>query len=171
MGTVIALLTIGIALVFFNAKAVMKEKSSFKGALHKASIDMGEVEIEIGKLRREFAETLLEIQRDIISLEKSLESLKDNNQNMRNSEELKNNKDDLEFYDNLDKMTDIMDIDFNKVKDTSNEDASSKEAAPNSMKINEIQRLIDKGLTVEEIADKMKVAKGEILLIKELYLR
>ncbi|MCY6959620.1 hypothetical protein [Clostridium brassicae] len=41
----------------------------------------------------------------------------------------------------------------------------------NNVKVSEIQRLIEEGLGVDEIANKLKVNKGEVLLIKELYLK
>lgn len=41
----------------------------------------------------------------------------------------------------------------------------------NKLRIKEVRDLINKGLSIEEIADVLKVGKGEILLIKELYLK
>ena len=41
----------------------------------------------------------------------------------------------------------------------------------NSVKINEIEKLIIEGLTIEEISQKLGMGKGEVLLIKQLYIK
>ena len=41
----------------------------------------------------------------------------------------------------------------------------------NNIKINEIKRMIDEGLSVDEISEKIDIGKGEVLLIKELYIK
>lgn len=41
----------------------------------------------------------------------------------------------------------------------------------NNVKIDEVRELLDKGLTLEDIAQKLQIGKGELLLIKELYLK
>nr|WP_242947144.1 hypothetical protein [Clostridium haemolyticum] len=69
-----------------------------------------------------------------------------------------------------------MDIDFNKVKNIKNhqelkESNLDSYEETNSLKLKQVQELIDKGLSVEEIANILKVGKGEILLIRELYLK
>jgi hypothetical protein len=49
----------------------------------------------------------------------------------------------------------------------------SKDIGPssNNLKIEEVRSLFDKGLNVDEIASQLNIGKGEVLLIKELYLR
>ncbi|KEI13162.1 hypothetical protein Z959_01685 [Clostridium novyi B str. ATCC 27606] len=168
MGTSIMLLIIGSLLIFINIRTINKEKNSFKGILNKEEINLQEVQIEIGKLRKEFAETLLELQTEILYLKKKI----DNKYSIH--------KNNLEYHkeneNNNDKIEDIVDIDFNKVKNIKN-DQELKESnldsyeETNSLKLKQVQELIDKGLSVEEIADILKVGKGEILLIRELYLK
>ncbi|WP_242845695.1 hypothetical protein [Clostridium novyi] len=155
-------------LIFINIRTINKEKNSFKGILNKEEINLQEVQIEIGKLRKEFAETLLELQTEILYLKKKI----DNKYSIH--------KNNLEYHkeneNNNDKIEDIVDIDFNKVKNIKN-DQELKESnldsyeETNSLKLKQVQELIDKGLSVEEIADILKVGKGEILLIRELYLK
>ena len=41
----------------------------------------------------------------------------------------------------------------------------------NNIKITEIKKLYEKGLSVEEIALELNIGKGEVLLVKELYLK
>lgn len=168
MGTSIMLLIIGSLLIFINIRTINKEKNSFKGILNKEEINLQGVQIEIGKLRKEFAETLLELQTEILYLKKKI----DNKYSIH--------KNNLEYHkeneNNNDKIEDIVDIDFNKVKNIKN-DQELKESnldsyeETNSLKLKQVQELIDKGLSVEEIADILKVGKGEILLIRELYLK
>lgn len=168
MGTSIMLLIIGFLLIFINVRTINKEKNYFKGILNKEEINLQEVQIEIGKLRKEFAETLLELQTEILYLKKKIDN------------EYSIHKNNLEYHkeneNNNDKIEDIVDIDFNKVKNIKNHQElkesnldSYKET--NSLKLKQVQELIDKGLSVEEIADILKVGKGEILLIRELYLK
>lgn len=41
----------------------------------------------------------------------------------------------------------------------------------NGVKIDEINKLLSKGLSVEEVSEKLGIGKGEVLLIKDLYLK
>lgn len=41
----------------------------------------------------------------------------------------------------------------------------------NNIKVAEIDKLVKQGFSDEQIAEKMKIGKGEVLLIKELYLK
>ncbi|AEB75831.1 DUF6115 domain-containing protein [Clostridium botulinum] len=168
MGTAIMLLIIGILLIFINVKAINKEKNSFKGILNKEEVNLQEVQVEIGKLRKEFAETLLELQTEILELKKKI----------NNKESI--HKNNLEYHkeneNNNDKIEDIVDIDFDKVKNVKNDQELKKSnlenyKETNSLRLKQVQELIDKGLSIEEIADILKVGKGEILLIRELYLK
>ncbi|KGN01874.1 hypothetical protein IRP63_07655 [Clostridium botulinum] len=168
MGTAIVLLIIGILLIFINVKAINKEKNSFKGILNKEEVNLQEVQVEIGKLRKEFAETLLELQTEILDLKKKI-----NNKDSIHKNNLEYHK---ENENNNDKIEDIVDIDFDKVKNVKNDQELKKSniesyEETNSLRLKQVQELIYKGLSVEEIADILKVGKGEILLIRELYLK
>ena len=41
----------------------------------------------------------------------------------------------------------------------------------NSVKIDEIKAMLDKNLSLDEISEKLKIGKGEVLLLKELYIK
>ena len=56
-----------------------------------------------------------------------------------------------------------------KIIKTSQE--KSENNTTNSVKINEIEKLISQGLTTEEISVKLGMGKGEVLLIKQLYIK
>jgi len=69
-------------------------------------------------------------------------------------------------------MEDIVDINATK-KDIKNEANSkgSNSSKQNNVKVNEISMLLDEGLSVDEISEKIGIGKGEVLLIKELYIK
>ena len=41
----------------------------------------------------------------------------------------------------------------------------------NNVKVNEIGALLKQGLDIDQVAEKLSIGKGEVLLIKELYLK
>ncbi|MCY6483701.1 hypothetical protein OW763_04980 [Clostridium aestuarii] len=160
MSTAIILLIAGIILIVLNIKAINKEKNSFKEAFTSASDNMQEFQVEIGKVRREFAETLLELQTQIVDIENKIKL--NENMNFQKIEKIERLEQEIKFEEKKDvcqeeKIENIEEIHNN--------------TSDNSVKINEIDKLIKKGLSVEQIADKLKIGKGEVLLIKELYLK
>lgn len=199
MGTAITLILIAVILIFLNLRALLKDKRSFQGILKSSENNMDEFQVEIGKLRREFAETLLEIQTQLVELEEKVQSnndyIKDQNKKCINNENDINNlekcKDIASFND---KIRDIVDIDFNRIKSLDNEvklqvennepltakenygtnveqEDNNDNAENNSIKIKEVEKLLNEGLNIDEISDALKIGKGEVLLIKELYLK
>lgn len=67
---------------------------------------------------------------------------------------------------------------FEKYEDKNNEtneshcvESKNMESSSNNLKIEDVRNLFDKGLNVDEIASQLNIGKGEVLLIKELYLR
>lgn len=171
MVTTMALLILATVLIVFNLKAISKEKGSFRGVLNNAENNMEEFQVEIGKLRREFAETLLEIQTQLVDLEEKIEN-SNHNINIKKDDIVKDeNIKDINTYQEIvkynDKINDVVDIDFNNTKNSEKSD----ESLNNNIKVKEIQRMLDKGLSIEEISNNLKIGKGEVLLIKELYLK
>lgn len=157
MGTAIMLIFLGVALVVLNYRALMKEKNSFKGTLNKAEVDIGDVELEIGKLRKEFAETLLDIQTEI-------ESIKSNN-NENSEKENRVSETDLESSKDSTNNNDI-------INDIGELSVQGKQGVDNNnIKLKEVRDLVNEGLSTDEIAHKLNIGKGEVILIKELYLK
>jgi len=64
-----------------------------------------------------------------------------------------------------------LDEKFSKEKTNVTSPKKSENNAANSVKINEIEKLSSQGLTIEEIAKKLGMGKGEVLLIKQLYIK
>ena len=158
MGTAFVLLIIGICLIFLNVRGLSKEKNSFENVLNKEKVNIDDVKLEIGSLRKEFAETLLEVQREIVAIKDKL----DMEENLHTNGD-ESYKEKTIYDDKIENIKDIVDIDFNK--------EVVEDKKENKLRIKEVRDLIEKGLSIEEIADVLKVGKGEILLIKELYLK
>lgn len=145
----IGLICVGIFLIYINVKAIQKDKDSFKYKYDNAKDNMEEFQVEIGKLRKEFAETILELQNEIV--------------------ELRSNP--VEAVIEADRAEE-------KIVETGEKSIKPKEDAiensnmnDNNIKIEQIHDLLDDGFTVDQIADKLQLGKGEVILIKELYLK
>ncbi|MFL0246761.1 hypothetical protein [Candidatus Clostridium stratigraminis] len=65
-----------------------------------------------------------------------------------------------EIIDNNEKLSNIKENIINDDNELSN-----------NIKIDEINKLLALGLSIEEISEKLSIGRGEVLLIKELYLR
>ncbi|KGM97389.1 hypothetical protein Z968_03745 [Clostridium novyi A str. 4552] len=164
MGTAVVLLIIGICLIVLNVRGIKKEKGSFHSVFNDQKINIDEVKVEIGSLRKEFAETLLEIQTEMIKLKDKLDIKEQVNiKEKLHINDPKSYKENTIYDDKIEDIKDIIDIDFNK--------KNLEDKNGNDLRVKEVDNLMKKGLSIEEIADILKVGKGEILLIKELYLK
>jgi len=194
MGIAIALLLISITLIIVNIRSINKEKQeenriedyNFAGILNRSEENISDYQIEIGKLRKEFAETLLEIQGEIVVLENKIDRLSENNTNTNNSNNNTTNNNvsdnttkEIDLVSFTEEIKDTVDISINngKVDEKSNTTEGSRDEKvesgneKNGVKIKEVEKLMEKGLTIDEISDALKIGKGEVLLIKELYLK
>ncbi|MTK11266.1 MAG: hypothetical protein F8N39_03995 [Clostridiaceae bacterium] len=77
----------------------------------------------------------------------------------------------------IDDSTPINGIDENNTEEENinkNNEAYQKKGSSvkrNNVKVDEISKLLDEGLSVDEISEKIGIGKGEVLLIKELYIK
>jgi uncharacterized small protein (DUF1192 family) len=155
------LILIGLSLVIINVKTLKKEKNTFKRTFDDVSSNLKDYDVEIGKLRKEFAETILELQQEI-------EYLKDNIDNKKvktyQEDEIDNEyiNSDIEESNEKDEFTEELDKQHNGHK---------LEEQLNSVKINEIKQMMNEGLSIDSISEKLGMGKGEILLIEKLYLK
>lgn len=60
---------------------------------------------------------------------------------------------------------------YNKVSDDSQLEQAEGLETSNNLKIEDVKNLFNQGLTLDEIAKKLNIGKGEVLLIKDLYLK
>lgn len=156
------LLSLGIILVVLNINALKKEKNSFNSVFHYKEENMEEFEVKLGELRREISETILELQKEIQELKKA----KGENSNII-ADNLENEYE--EITESL--KADMPDANESKVKEEVVTNKEEKRIKNNSIKIDEIERLLCEGFKAEEIGAKLGIGKGEVLLIKELYLK
>lgn len=165
------LIIVGLVLIILNIKAIKNEKTSFKQVLSDKEYDLSEVDVRIGELRREFSETILELQKEILSLKEEQKS---------KGLELENISDaDIQEYRSIDILLEkeeiISEAEVMNTKEDNEKLEKKSEKIQNesngSNRIKEIGELIDKGTSIDEICEKFKMGKGELLLIKDLYLK
>lgn len=189
MGIAIALLLISVGLIIVSGKSIYKEKQeqnrieeyNFAGILNRSEENIDDYKIEIGKLRKEFAETLLEIQGEIVELENKIDTLSKINTNESNvsNNTINTTTNEVDLISLTEEIKDTVDISINNEKtaemSNSNEvnlnEKTDSSIEKNGVKIKEVERLMESGLTIDEISDTLKIGKGEVLLIKELYLK
>lgn len=185
--TAVGLLLIGIFLIVININAIRKEKNSFSTILNNSENNMKDYDLEIGKLRKEFAETILELQKEIEELkvkrelnieDEYIENDDENNKNLykdeKNIDNILNSK--VVEHENI-----INDINYDVIRnenqivtddnEKNDNDDKKDNSGHNNVRVDEISRLLDEGLLVDEIAEKIGMGKGEVLLIKELYIK
>ena len=152
----IALLIIGVLLIAFNIKAINKEKSSFSGKLKLKEQDLDEVMVEIGQIRQEFAETLLTVQQSVEEIKTRVEDLENKQYNGENvTTHPKDPSDHAEI----------------KVHGDTDASEINSDLKENNVKINEVEALLKENVSIEEISKRLGIGKGEVLLIKDLYLK
>lgn len=152
------LLIIGIALIVLNIGTIKEEKTykkeNFNENLNIAHDNMDKNEAEIMKMRKEMGETFYSLQEEIQDLKTYIEKLED--------------KIEKECYEKPVEtvIQNIDTLDEEKV----DEPEEVKVSNYNNVKIEEIKKLIDEGKNIEEICETLNMGKGEVLLIKDLYL-
>ncbi|MFL0269632.1 hypothetical protein [Candidatus Clostridium radicumherbarum] len=195
---VLILIGIGLLLIIFNIRAIKKEKNSFKNIFIHTEEDMEEFDVKISELRREFSETILELQKEIVILKENCQSSKSIKETINNSEDYKAEHSNDIMESEIDEVNDthLNNLDETKIMEETevieenqvqfdDEIMDSKEKLSNikenvinndnelsnNIKIDEINKLLALGLSIEEISEKLSIGRGEVLLIKELYLR
>ena len=145
----IILMLFGITIIIFSLYSLVKEnykhdENNFKSLLKDTENNIDDTQVLIGEMRREFAETILELQKEIISL-------KEENFEVPQRDE----DEDANFTEKID--------DSIAVEEETN--------SFNNIKIDDIEKLLKEGCSIEEISERLEISKGEILLIKDLYLK
>ncbi|MEW9093628.1 MAG: hypothetical protein AB2417_00990 [Clostridiaceae bacterium] len=153
----IFLLIIGLFLITINVIAIKKEKKSFSKAMDNAQENINDYSIEILNLRREMAETILQLQMEIEDLKESINCKSTKIEDLE-EEKLIEDKNEEKLKERSEKKIEEK-IEENKVEEK------------NNVKIDEVKQLIDKGMDLDQVAQHLQIGKGELLLIKELYLK
>jgi hypothetical protein len=177
------LLAIGIGLIIYNYRAIKIEEKAkntdegldipFERVLSNNKEELEDYKIEIGILRRDIAESLTELQEEILEMKSEINILKKNEKLYENKEELENDdviKSDL-LIENSEASEESADINENSLlkvgEDVISEIKFSKETDSN--KTHKIKKLLEEGLTEEQICHELSVSKGEVLLVKGLF--
>lgn len=167
------LIIISLSLIFLNIISLKKDKNSFKGILINKEETLQSYELEIGKLRREMGENILDIQTEMEELKEKLSQLECI---MKKEDSVKNQCNAIEKENTInieeERTNAKQEINNEKIKAKNYEVLDdNKDNNKNSVKLKEIKKLIDKGMNEEEIAEVLHIGRGEMLLIKELYLK
>ncbi|MBK5240423.1 hypothetical protein [Clostridium sp.] len=150
------LIFIGLILVILNVLAIKKHNRSFNGVLGNAMGNINDEDIRIGELRREFSESILELQSEIMDMKRI----------MGTNIELHNNSNELHKTSELPKEdSEIM---YNKKESII---AETNISNSNSEKTQQIIKLFEEGYSEDSISEMLHLGKGEVLLIKDLYIR
>lgn len=156
---IIILILIALILIIFNYKAIKKERNSFKDILRLNEESSEDYMLEIINLRKDFGETITELQKEILDLKKQKEII------ITNSVTPISNEDDRHI--NIDNHKDI----FINNDSNNNEMKSKVEEKITNEKVSKVKALLNQGFNMEEICAQLNLGKGEVLLIKELYLK
>ena len=149
------LIFIGLILVILNVLAIIKHNKSFQGVLGDAIENTQDYDIRIGELRREFSESILELQSELMHIKEGMDLKVEKTQTTTSFlEEANDIIDEEKIYD-----------------DNKNQSIIEQPHNTNSSKVDSIKRLFSEGLSVEEISEILHLGKGEVLLIKDLYIR
>lgn len=136
----ILIVVVGIILIWINRKEFQVKSAEFKEVLSNKKDTISDVEIEIQNLRRDFAETIGILQMDIKNLSEDIDNLKGTQYVNKNIEKTEES---------------IVKSDF-KDEGKSND-------------VEEVKRLIEQGVSIDDICRILSIGKGEVLLIKDLY--
>ncbi|MCF0149541.1 MAG: hypothetical protein HUJ77_14245 [Clostridium sp.] len=158
----IFIIILGIVLILLSYRIIKKEDKSFEKILEREENNNNrDYDIEIIKIRKDMAETVLDLQREIENLKIEVNSIKKS----YIEDDNKNNIENFNINKIASKEEVISNIDF------SNRIEEKEEGSPRSEKQKKVKILLDKGLSDDEICEKLSIGKGEILLIKNLLIK
>lgn len=154
------LIIIGSILIVLNVKTLKKEDNSFENILRNKEEKIENYQVDMAQLRREFSETLIELQREIYDLKAELIKVK----NHEDKKELHSI-----YEESLEESLkeDINNENIEIVKHNLEEKTNNSQLLAD--KVNKVHKLVQAGLSDEEICEELGIGKGEVLLIKGLY--
>ncbi len=157
----IFIFALGFVLILLNFKVLLKEKNSFQDLL-KLREEYIYPDTELIALRKDLGESITELQLEIESIKEELTILKEEYNSYK--EEILLLKEEL--------------LDFKSLKNTSGKGKPRirKKVIDEKMihlnpKTQKIKELLEEGREIDEICELLALGKGEVLLVKELYLQ
>ena len=159
------IIVIGLVLIIFNYRAIMRENNSFeiqdkdnsfRKILNDNKNEMTDYKLELGLLRKNLGESLTELQEEILEIKTRLQKIENNNG-------IVNEKKDIckeitgKSQENISKDV------ISEISILNNDDIEM------SIKTDKIKEFLEMGLSEEEICRRLSISKGEVLLVKELF--
>lgn len=176
---VLLLVLTGIFLIVLNVHVIVKDKGTFKENLRSSMENVDGNKIKMGKLRIEIAESFLSIQTDVLELKREnkllaqrITLLEDKN-SIEPIEPIKPIVPIEPIKEEIKEIPQIIakHIDEPVALDTTDEDYTYDNNDAIEMKKDGVQKLLSMGFSVDEVAAKLCTPKGEVILIKNLYLK
>ena len=166
------LILVGLILVILNTLSIRKQKGSFNGVLGNALENTHDYDIRLGEIRREFAESIAEMQSELMNIKDDMK--KNNILNEKYATKLgvlnynlnKTKEQSISTYSEDDNHREDNEFENKVIVD---EPITSNNS--NSAKIEGIKKLFNDGLDLDEISEILHLGKGEVLLIKDLYIK
>lgn len=147
----IIIIIIGILLIALNIGYIKEDKHPFENILKaEESRKDRDYDLEIISIRKDLAESLVDIQKEIEDLKEKIDKIKEENYNFDNKNE------------NIIDKDVISEINFN------NKISNEQNTNTKNNKFKNVNSLLDKGSTEDEICNELNIGKGEVLLIKNL---
>jgi len=151
------LVIVGVLLIVLNFHSINKDKGLFKENLSSSIENIDENQIKIGKLRVDIAESFLDLQTQMQQMKEESDLLG------QRIITLEKNKSKLKKIDKIIDEPIILNSIYQANTDSNNPEMD--------LKINDVQKLLDMGVSIDEVAVKLCIGKGEVILIKNLYLK
>ncbi|WP_291636427.1 hypothetical protein [Clostridium sp.] len=162
------LIFIGLILIILNVISIKKQNNSFNGVLGNAIENTHDYDIRLGEIRRECSESISELQSEIMYMKEIIE--KSNRLNKNEEQQLSGAySKDVNYKNDNEKI--YVGSDNKIIIDEPITRTSTRNSNSNSEKIEEIKRLFSEGLSTTEVSEILHLGKGEVILIKDLYIR
>lgn len=157
----IIFLGIGIALIILNINKIKEDKKGdFLSVINEKEKNFSDTNLEIAKVRKNMGESLTDLQLEIQELRDQVSYLKfkinelEKNKNIEERKNISYNK-----IENKEKNVNTENVKESVINEINFENKSKK---------NKIKKLIEDGLTDEEICKSLDIGKGEVLLTRGL---
>jgi len=151
------LVLVGVLLIVLNFHSINNDKGLFKENLSSSIENIDENQIKMGKLRVDIAESFLDLQTRMQQMKEESDLLR------QRVITLEGNKSKLKKIDKIIDEPIILNSIYQANTDSNNPEMD--------LKINDVQKLLDMGVSIDEVAVKLCIGKGEVILIKNLYLK
>lgn len=183
---IVLMILVGFGLIVYSMIYILKEPNNFQDILKDEKESSEPWQVEIGRIRSEFAITLSEMQSEILRMSDEIDELKNNNKkfilNHVQNENMPVDPNKKENYEvtrvgknkidrnKLKKMYKKEENMVETIKEVEKSTISEEKKETKAILIEEVRAFIKEGYSLEEISEKLNIGKGEVLLIRQLYI-